>query len=260
MTDMNELADEVQPDATPVVAAEAEEQETETTEAPEAEQVEVQEQDPAPDPEEREKQKSRTREFIERLKAEKREAEKRAREAEKELERLKAEKPKREDFEDEADYLEARLDYRDTMNRRKAIESETEEARRRAEEARALAWRERLAEAKRELPDIEQVISDPSLPIPAHVAQILMDSDYGPQVAYKLARNPSLAAEIAQMSDREAARAIGRLEAEASPKPRKISSAPPPVETVTARTGASGFDPARASPEELARIFRETGR
>lgn len=79
MTDMNELADEVQPDATPVVAAEAEEQETETTEAPEAEQVEVQEQDPAPDPEEREKQKSRTREFIERLKAEKREAEKRPR-------------------------------------------------------------------------------------------------------------------------------------------------------------------------------------
>lgn len=261
MDEVNEATGGENPEATPVVAAEAEKQETtEVVTAPESEPEASAEGKEEGKDEAVEKQKSRTREFIDRLKQEKREAERRAREAEEELARLKAEKPRREDFEDDEDYQDARHAWREAMARKQAIETETEKARRQAEQARVQAWQHRVREASAEIPDLEKVITDPTVPITPAMAEIIMDSDYGPQVAYKLAKNPALAAEIAQMSVREAARAIGRLEAEASPKPRTISQAPKPVDTVTARSGSAGFDPARASPEELARMFRESGR
>lgn len=270
MTDETHAAGGEIPETNPVIVAEAETQEPEahsaenqadeqdnTAEKPEGEKAVA--EGKASDPDEG-KQKARTREFIERLKTEKREADKRAKEAEAELARLKAEKPKREDFEDDDDYQDARYLYREEQARRKTVETEAERARSEAERVRIAAWRQRVDEVKAEIPDLEQVITNPHVPITRQVAELLMESDYGPQVAYKLARNPSLAAEIAEMSERDAARAIGRLEADASPKPRKISSAPPPVETVTTRGAAQGFDPARATPDELAKMFRQSSR
>lgn len=254
------------PDAEPVDAADAETQEAEvhaaetgsqepdnTAEKPEGEQA-VAEDAEKPD---EGKQKARTRDFIDRLKQEKREAEKRAKEAEAELAKLKVEKPKREDFDDDDDYQDARHLYRERQARREAAQSTVESARAEAERVRFAEWQQRVEAAKDDIPDIEQVITDPRVNITQQTAMLLMESDYGPQVAYKLARNPSLAAEIARMSERDAARAIGRLEAEASPQPRKISSAPPPVDTVTTRGAAPGFDPARASVDDLAKMFRQ---
>lgn len=249
------------PEAEPVAAAEAERQEAVTAENAETEAVETAPEPPKDEGDDQKKeQKKRTKEFIERLKQEKREKEQRIRELEEQLARTKAEKPKREDFEDEDDYADARAEYREEKARQKALAEEVARQAQERERTRAEAWRLRVAEASSEIPDLERVITNPYVPITKAMAETLMDSEYGPHVAYKLAKNPSLAAEIAAMSDREAARAIGRLEAEVSPKPRTISKAPAPVDIVGGKDAAPGFDPARASPDDFARMFRQNKR
>jgi hypothetical protein len=60
----------------------------------------------------------------------------------------------------------------------------------------------------------------------------LHTSDVGPALAYQLAKNPQLANALNEMSPREVAREIGRLEAKVSlPNPNKQTKAPPPLST-----------------------------
>ena len=67
-----------------------------------------------------------------------------------------------------------------------------------------------------------------------HVREELLESDKGPMLAYQLAKNPQLAAELNAMSPRDAAREIGRLEAKVSlPQPKKQTQAPAPLSTLT---------------------------
>lgn len=63
-----------------------------------------------------------------------------------------------------------------------------------------------------------------------HVIEELHDSEKGPLLAYFLAQNPQTAFALNQMSPREAAREVGRIEARlAIPATRKQTQAPPPV-------------------------------
>lgn len=71
-----------------------------------------------------------------------------------------------------------------------------------------------------------------------HVIEELMESGKGPMLAYTLAKDPSLAAQLNALSPRDAAREIGRLEAKvALPQPKRQTQAPAPMSTV--KGGAS---------------------
>lgn len=63
-----------------------------------------------------------------------------------------------------------------------------------------------------------------------HVIEEIRDSEKGPMLAYHLAKNPHVAAELNAMSPRDAAREMGRLEAKVALPQRKIQTqAPAPL-------------------------------
>jgi hypothetical protein len=97
----------------------------------------------------------------------------------------------------------------------------------------------KFASAEREFakknPDYLEVTRDPSLTgFTETVRDLLATSDIGPDLTYHLAKNPDQLFEIADMDERSASRAIGRLEeriqaARKAPPARSVSRAPAPA-------------------------------
>lgn len=92
---------------------------------------------------------------------------------------------------------------------------------------------ERVEELKPSIPDYDAVIdgfAKAGGTFAPHVVEELRDSEKGPMLAYQLAKNPALVAQLNTLSPRDAAREIGRLEASVSlPKPKKQTQAPAPL-------------------------------
>lgn len=112
-------------------------------------------------------------------------------------------------------------------------------------EAKQRKFNESEAAFRAEHPDYDAVTRDPSLPITKAMADEIADTDNPPAIAYYLGQNPNEAAAIAQMTERQMARAIGRIEAKLSapiatqpdqprqPEPKTVTRAPAPVTTLS---------------------------
>ena len=108
-----------------------------------------------------------------------------------------------------------------------------------AAQAKQRSFHDAEAKFRAEHPDYDAVSKNPALPITPQVAEVILDSDNPPAVAYYLGQNPHEAAEIAQMTPHQIGRAIGRIEAKltapvvapavAQPEPKTVSKAPAPV-------------------------------
>ena len=101
------------------------------------------------------------------------------------------------------------------------------------------SWATKEAEFLKSKPDYaEKVRDNDELKITKEMADVIRESDIGPQVAYYLGENPDKAAAIAQLPPLIQAREIGRIEAklEAAKAPLKpaVSQAPPPVGKIDA--------------------------
>ncbi len=94
---------------------------------------------------------------------------------------------------------------------------------------------ERSEQIKSGIPDFDEVIGafeKSGGKFAPHVVEELMESDKGPVLAYQLAKNPGLAAQLNALSPRDAAREIGRLEAKVVlPQPKRQTQAPAPLST-----------------------------
>lgn len=105
-------------------------------------------------------------------------------------------------------------------------------------EARS-AFEDACGEARERYVDFDAIARNPNLSVSQDMAEIVLGLDTGPDVLYELGKNPSLAAQIAQMPTVQAALAIGRIEAGlAKPKPITTSNAPSPITPVRGRSGA----------------------
>lgn len=230
-----------------------------------------------------EEQPKRYQKRIDQFRARLTQAEQRAARAEAELEELRQQeskpaepapepppRPKRDDFKGDAEaYAEALGDWTD---RRLAFEAEQREARqkseREAEEKRQqkqkvterqkqqLAMLEKGMEAHE---DYEDVVFDPTLSISEDMLEIATDMENGHDVLYALAQNPKEAARIAQMSDKQAALAMGQFVATSSKPGKRSSKAPDPPNPAK----GGGDRPDRGdlrddlSTEEWAKRFRK---
>jgi hypothetical protein len=80
--------------------------------------------------------------------------------------------------------------------------------------------------------DFYEVTQDRNLPITQEMAEVIMDSDVGPNVAYYLAKHPEEAYQIAgshpAMQGRQIALIETKLKAELSKQGKKTTGAPPP--------------------------------
>jgi hypothetical protein len=107
-------------------------------------------------------------------------------------------------------------------------------------EAVAASYAAKQASAREEMPDYDKVVaSAPPIKMNEELRLLLLESDQTARLEYHLAKNPKKLAEINRMSPREAARAIGRLEAQLSNSaPNRSTQAPAPIAPV--RGGAAG--------------------
>jgi len=92
-------------------------------------------------------------------------------------------------------------------------------------------WQNKSAEFAEKHADFDDVVKNPTIRITEDMANIFMESDKGPDIAYHLGKNPDVAARISRLPLQKMALAIGRLEAEVSkpsPKPQQTNAPEPP--------------------------------
>ena len=153
---------------------------------------------------------------------------------------------------DEAKFAEALAKHVSDETARKIREDlRREQAEKTQQERRnEFTKRERAFASKHS--DYEDVTRDPSLPITQTMADLVAEAENGPDVLYYLANNRDEALRIAQMDEKSAARAIGRIEAKleappAAPAPKPVSKAPPPPPQID--TGESAVRISTTSPD-----------
>lgn len=136
-------------------------------------------------------------------------------------------------------YAEQKLTFREA---KKAREQQEASFRREREEIIS-THDERQDAARDKYQDYDQVVSNPKLPITEFMADAILVSDIGPEIAYHLGKNAKEADRIARLPPIAQAKEIGKLEAQllADP-PQKPSSAPKPIKPVTRASGNNAVD------------------
>ena len=131
--------------------------------------------------------------------------------------------------------------YADALAIRKAHELIQKQDIQRQQAAFLTAYHDKEEEARDKYDDFEQVAYNPNLRITSVMAETIQASEVGPEVVYYLGSNPKEADRISHLQPFLQAKEIGRIEAKLvdSPPVRKTTSAPPPIEPVTARGGTN---------------------
>jgi hypothetical protein len=171
---------------------------------------------------------------------------------------------RRREAEREAEYWKAKantsvdfdaLEYEDGIAERVAQKTRKEQAETAEQTAHRLAsevFGHREAMVREQYPDYDAVTRSPNVTITELMAQVIMDSETGPEVAYHLGKNPAEAARIAALPPHLQARELGKLEATiTAPKPAP-KLAPAPVKPVSGIAAGGSRDPGTMSMAEYA--------
>lgn len=165
------------------------------------------------------------------------------------------------DFTDYAEYVAAKAVWatrkQDSQIKAQDFAEEAEAARQQAkaieereQQIVTAQWVDRVAEAKTRYADFEAVALAPDVPITPQIADMLKQSDRGPDLAYWLGTNKAAAAELARLSPVEAAWHLGRIEASLNaPTPRTTPQTPDPIVPVRGNTSTT-LDPSKMPIEE----------
>lgn len=147
------------------------------------------------------------------------------------------EKPTPEKFDDYGAYVEALTEFKADEKVKAALDTREKAATEKREtETRQSTWQTRKAEAAKAIPDLDSVLQSSDVPVANHVSVELLDSEFGPQIAYKLANDRELAEKLNAMTPTQAAREIGRLEAGYVSAPAAVEPEPEPVPVVEVKT------------------------
>lgn len=164
--------------------------------------------------------------------------------------------PKESEYADERSYTAAlnayEADKRVTARTQQNTEAAARDAQQRATVSKQNLFRERALALVDRYPDIEaRVFNDATVPITTTMAEVIQDSERGPEVAYFLASNREEAGRISRMQPFAQAKEIGRIEATLdAPKPRTQSKAPPPPAILKGGKTLAAKDPDKMSMDE----------
>jgi hypothetical protein len=170
--------------------------------------------------------------------------------------------PKQEDFTDYLEFERAATAYElDKRQASREVRSEIGQAQTRQEEHfqdLVADHKDRLQALEKVLPGARKTIQSLNKEISPGVGTLILESEKSALIAFHLAKNPEKLAELNGLSERAAAREIGRLEARLSlPKPKTSTSAPPPI-TPPRGSAALAKDPSKMSLAEY-RAWRQKG-
>ena len=164
--------------------------------------------------------------------------------------------PKEEDFKDWAAFEDAKAEYR--INKALAVQRHADReaaatSRQAAEqdaqrEAAIEAFQERLDETRGAIPDFDAALAAAKdREVKPHVTELVIESEKGGVLAYYLAKNPDVLTKLNGMTERQATKEVGRLEARLTlAKPKTATAAPSPAKPVTG-AAAPGPDPSKMS-------------
>lgn len=153
--------------------------------------------------------------------------------------------PREDQFADWDEYQQALIDYRVEQRLQAVKEQEQRSSVLRTYEERAA----KLREAK---PDYDSVVTDPSLTITPLMAEVIRESEVGPEVAYHLGTNRSEAKRIAALPPHRQAAELGRLEVKLTLEAAKPTPAPPrPIPPSPPQTVAGLSAGLNKAPEEM---------
>lgn len=143
-----------------------------------------------------------------------------------------------------------------TAAQRQALEATRQKAAVEAEQDTIEAYEEYSDLVRDRIPDFDKVVrAAKDVVVKEPVIRELLASDKSALLQYHLAKNPDKVRELNQMTPRELAKAIGRLEASVHlPKPKTATEAPAPLST-PAGGAAPAFNPRTASMDEYAKDF-----
>jgi hypothetical protein len=154
--------------------------------------------------------------------------------------------PAPENFGTTEEYIDALTDYklkiRETEIKKSLREEQikTSEEQRKAELERT--WQDRQNKAMEKYDDYYEVVTNRSVPLNDHMANAIMESELGPDVAYYLGTHLNEAQRIASLSSVSAIREIGKIEARlGSTSTKKTTQSPSPINPVEGGTNPSGI-------------------
>lgn len=176
--------------------------------------------------------------------------------------------PTPDDFETHTQYVKAltkwEIDQRD-----QASKAEQEKSKLVFEQnALKAAYAEKVKSFAEQTEDYEDVIDGAeNVPMSATMYQVFITSDYGPALAYEMAKNPKEAARIAGLSTVAAARELGKIEARLAAKdsaekktePKQTTQAPKPLTPVgtSKGTASKSLDDPNISFQDYVRLRRD---
>lgn len=173
--------------------------------------------------------------------------------------------PKEADFSDPLEFAAAMGAWKhrqmDAQAQRAELTGEIEERERAIEAAAQERRRARIVAVQEELPEIRQryvdfdaklaIATRPDVVSPV-LADLVLESDFAPELTYHLGSNPELARRLSNLPPVAAARELGRIEATLNaPQPKTKSSAPAPISPVNP-TGTAAKNPEDMSVQEWA--------
>lgn len=155
---------------------------------------------------------------------------------------------------DEQKYQQALVEYARAEARKEVQQTLRQEREQAQAQTRQESFKTREADFAKQVEDYADVVYDPTAPISQTMAELIAESDVGPQLAYHLAKHREVAQAIYSLPPVAAARELGRLEAKlATPEPKSspaIPKAPPPPPRVEAIEPEVERDPDKMTDAE----------
>jgi hypothetical protein len=171
-------------------------------------------------------------------------------------EELKRPSPK--DFTDQESYDKAMADYDVKRDERTAAKVRREESMQREMDRVNEELRIRTVRAQASIPDFNEVIGAADrtqVVVPLHIKAAIIESEYGPELAYHLAKNPEEQKRVFALTPARALLELGKIETKymaaettkaKAPTTVETTRAPAPVATVTTGEGVVQTDLANA--------------
>lgn len=165
-------------------------------------------------------------------------------------------KPQLSNFASYDDYQEALTEWK-VDQRLKAKDTEVQQSQRQqrqqaVQSERAERFQDSCEEARDKYEDFDEAVFSDDNRMPNWAGGLIADTDNPGEVAYFLAKNTKEAKRIYSLRPEKAAIELGKLVVQlATPKPKQISTAPPPTSTPAGGGRAVPKSPSKMSPDEI---------
>lgn len=172
-------------------------------------------------------------------------------------------RPTLDQFDSYDEYTLALADWRFEQKQKEQEEKQSKASKEREQTERVEKFADKVADFKAKTADFDSVVEEISdMPMNQAVFEAVAESDFTGELTYHFGKHPEVLDKLNKLSPIQAAREIGKLEAQLSaPAPaKKTSNAPSPITPVSSRSSDSGLSDNLSTEEWIARRNKQLKR